>query len=220
MSKEILMELERLTAEGDTDGAREAAKKSLDAGMDPLEVIEKGINAGLKTVGEKFERGEYFLPDLMAGAEAAQAALEVLKPALSKTEGGRSSAGRVLLVTVEGDIHDIGKNIVAAMLTAAGFETIDLGKDVPTATIVEKVLDLKPQVVALSALMTTTRLKQKEVIDALEKANCREKVKVIVGGAAVTADWANQIGADAYGRNSVDAVNQAKKLIASLATGK
>ncbi len=214
MEKEkILEKLIKAVKEYDIESARLFAEESIKAGLDPAEVIEKGPAKALGDIGEMFGRGELFLPELMAAAEASQTAIEVLNKEISKQSRIRKSVGTVLIGTVEGDIHSIGKSIVATMLQVAGFEIFDLGVDVPTQVFVEKTKELRPNIVALSALLTTTMVKQKEVIDALSKANLRDKVKVIIGGAPVTEKWSKQIGADAYGRNAQEGVENALKLI-------
>ena len=177
--------------------------------------MENGLAKGIREVEEKFERGEYFLLDLMLSAEAMKAGLKVLKPEIEKQSKKTRGTGKFLIGTVEGDLHDIGKTIVKTMLTAEGFEVIDLGVDVPDQKFVEKVKKHKPDILGLSALMTTTRIKQRDIINALKKANLRDQVKVMIGGAAVTPEWCEKIGADAFGEDAIDAVNKAKTLISN-----
>jgi len=198
---------------GDPKLTEELAKKAITANIDPLIAIEKGLTIGIRKVGELFERGQLFLPDLMMAAEAMKGGLRALEPILRERKEKRKFLARFLIGTVEGDIHDIGKNIVSVMLDANGFEVIDLGVDVPTQTFIEKVKELQPDILGLSALLYTTMLKMEEVIDRLKEANLRNQVKVIVGGAPVTEEIARKIGADEYGEDAVSAVIKAKKLM-------
>ena len=210
---EIIEGLKKAVLNYDVEAAAELAKKAVDAGIDPVKAIEEGLAAGIREVGEKFGRKEIFLPELIMAAETMNSGLKVLEPEIKKRKTERKSMGKVLIGTVAGDIHDIGKTIVAAMLTANGFEVIDLGVDVPTETFVEKVKEHQPQILALSALLTTSMPMQKEVIEALEKAGLRDKVKVIIGGAPTSREWAKEIGAEGYGANAAEAVEIAKKLV-------
>jgi len=209
---DLLKRLKEAIINYDTEEAAKVAKEIVEKGFDPLEAIEKGVSEGLKIVGEKFGAGEIFLPMLMMAAQAAKEALAILEPML-KEGASRKTIGKVVIGTVEGDIHDIGKNIVATMLTANGFEVYDIGVDAPASKFVEKAKEVNPQIIGISALMTTTMQKVPEVIEALKKAGLREKVKVMVGGAAVTEEWAKQIGADGYGEDAKAAVEVAKKLV-------
>ncbi len=185
------------------------AKQSLKDGVDPLVAIEKGLAEGIKTVGEKFGRGEIFLPELVMGAEAMKAALAVLEPAVPKGKH-RSSAGKVLIGTVQDDIHEIGKNLVSTMLSSNGFEVVDLGVNVPASDFLKKADEQKANIVAMSALMTTTMPRMAEVITPLKKKS--KAVKVMVGGAPVTDTYAKEIGADGYSGDASSAVEVAKKL--------
>jgi len=186
------------------------AKKSLEAGVDPLVAIEKGLAEGIKTVGEKFGRGEIFLPELVMGAEAMKAALAVLEPAVP-TGKHRASAGKVVIGTVQDDIHEIGKNLVATMLSSNGFEVVDLGVNVPSGDFVAKAKETGPSILAMSALMTTTMPRMAEVIAPLKRES--QKVKVLVGGAPVTDTYAKEIGADGYSGDASGAVSVAKGLV-------
>jgi corrinoid protein of di/trimethylamine methyltransferase len=185
------------------------AKQSLKDGVNPLVAIENGLAEGIKTVGEKFGQGEIYLPELVMGAEAMKAALAVLEPAVPKGQH-RASAGKVLIGTVQDDIHEIGKNLVATMLSANGFEVLDLGVNVQAADFLKKAEEAKPQMVAMSALMTTTMPRMAEVISPLKK---KQAVKVLVGGAPVTDTYAKEIGADGYSGDASGAVDVAKKLV-------
>jgi len=208
-----IKELADAVVAGDVEKSELIAKKCVELKLNHLEVINKGIIEPLREIGDKFGRGEIFLSELIMSAEAAKAAMEVIVPEIRKGEKKVGYLGRVVIGTVAGDIHDIGKNIVAALLTAEGFEVIDLGVDVPTEKFIDKVRELKPDILGLSALLTTTMPVQREVIEALKKAGLRDSVKVMVGGAPVTAEWAQEIGADAYGADALDAVKKAKQLL-------
>jgi len=191
-----------------------AVKKALSLGVDPSEIIEKGIAKGLRIVGDKYERGELFLMHLVAAAEPAQKAVkELLEPEIKKKAGERKSLGKVVIGTVQGDIHDIGKNIVAAMLFAAGFDVIDLGKDVPAEEFAKKAKEVGANIVGASALLSTTLPVQKEIIEALKAMGIRDKVKTIFGGAPCTPEWVEEIGGDGYAENAIEAVKVAKRLI-------
>ena len=212
-AEELLKKIQDAMLECDPEKTTEAVNEALNAGIPPLEIMEKGVTQALKEVGKKFEEGKIFLPELIMAGEAGKAALSILEPKIKERKETIKSYGKVLLATVEGDIHDIGKSLVGAVLMANGFEVIDLGVDVPTDKLVEKVKELKPDVIGLSALMTTTMLNQEKVIKKLEEAGVRETVKVIVGGAPVTEEWAKRIGADAYGADAMDAVRKIKELL-------
>lgn len=189
-------------------------KELVDAGADPITVINKATGV-LKEIGDKYEKGELFLAHLVAAGVAAKKAIDEHITPLIKAAGKerREAVGRVVIGTVAGDIHDIGKNIVASMLFADGFEVIDLGKDVPVEEFVKAVKEHKPNILGMSALLSTSVPMQKEVIEALKREGVREKIKVIVGGAPVTADWAEEIGADGYAPDAVEAVKVARKLV-------
>jgi len=198
----------------DADKVMEATRKALAAGIDPSTVIEQGIAKGLKIVGKKFEDGELFLMHLVAAAEPSQKAIkELIEPEIKKRKGERKSSGKVVLGTVAGDIHDIGKNIVGAMLIAAGFDVIDIGKDVPAEEFVKKAKEVNAQVVGASALLSTSLPVQAEIVKAFKKANLRDKVKLVFGGAPCTAEWVNEIGGDGYAESAVEGVNVIKQLV-------
>jgi len=197
----------------DADKFVETVKKSVEQGHDPIEVVN-ALTDVLKEIGKKFESGEIFLVHLVqAGDAAKRATVEVLEPLIKKSSEKRETLGKVLIGTVAGDIHDIGKNIVSMMLFTAGFEVYDIGKDVPTEDFVKKTREYKADMVALSALLTTTLPVQREVIEALKKSGLRQKVKVLVGGAPATSKWAEEAGADGYGEDAIEAVRVAKKLM-------
>jgi len=181
--------------------------------IDPLEAIEDGLAKGVMMVGNRFENGEMFLTDLIMAAEAMKAGIDVLEPELLKTKRTRKTLGKVVIGTVAGDIHDIGKRIVCAMLVANGFEVVDLGVDVPREKFIEKVKEFDADVLGLSALLTTTIIEQGNVIRELSNEGIRKKLKVIVGGAAVSEQWAQNIGADAFATDAVTGVGKIKMLV-------
>ena len=187
-----------------TPGVVELTQMALDQKIVPAEIITNGLTAGMQIVGEKFSTKEYFIPDMLASAEAVGEAMEILKPILEASN--IETKGKFVIATVKGDIHDIGKNIVAVLLKGAGYEVDDLGTDVPTEKIVEIVKESKPQFLGLSALLTTTMLVMKDVVDDLKSSGLRDKVKVLIGGAAVSDDYAKEIGADAYCVDGFDAI--------------
>jgi corrinoid protein of di/trimethylamine methyltransferase len=197
----------------DADRFVETVKKMIKDGFGAAEVVN-ALTDVLKEIGGKFENGELFLVHLVAAGDIAKrATTEVLEPLLKTTGGERKSLGKIVIGTVAGDIHDIGKNIVAVMFFSAGFDVFDIGKDVPVEDFVNKVKETDADVVAMSALLTTTLPAQREVIEALKKAGLRSKVKVLVGGAPATAKWAEEIGADGYGEDPIEAVRVAKRLL-------
>jgi corrinoid protein of di/trimethylamine methyltransferase len=197
----------------DDEKAIELVDTALKAGVDPVDVIEKGFSKGLKVVGDRFGDGEAFLTELVAAANIMEDVSERLAGALAGSQRKVERRGTVLIGTVAGDVHTIGKNILKTLLEVNGFNVIDLGEDVSTQRFVEKVRELKPDILGLSALMTTTITEQRTVIKALEEAGVRGMVKVIVGGAAVTEKWSKDIGADGYAENASDAVQVALSLV-------
>jgi len=213
MSEKILEGLHEAVLYFDEEKAKRLAQEAVDLGLDPVTILEEGLAKALREVGDRFGTGEAFITELIAAAQTMEAGAEVLNREIARLGATRKSTGRFLIGTVEGDIHSIGKNIVKTMLTAAGFEVIDIGTDVDTKTIVEKVKEYSPHILGLSALMTTTMTKQREVIQELERAGLRNTVKVIVGGAPVTEDWVHEIGADACGLDAGSAVTNALKLM-------
>jgi corrinoid protein of di/trimethylamine methyltransferase len=215
MSEELYKQMAQAVIDGDDDEAAALAQKALDQGVDPLEAINKGFTAGMDVVGELYASGEYFLPDLILGGEAMKAALSVLEPALQAAGQARAVLGKVVLGTVKGDIHEIGKSLVGSMLAANGFEVYDLGIDVEAEGFVAKAREYDADIVALSALLTTTMLHQRDVIEHLSEAGLRDKVKVMVGGSPVTQAWADQIGADGFAEDAANAVTVAKRLMAA-----
>ncbi len=198
--------------ECDYEAALTATKRIIEERIDPIEAIEHGIAIGLKKIGDDYEKGEVFLPELIMAANIAQKALKALLEQLPKGAEYRGH-GRVVIGTVEGDIHDIGKNIVVAMLRANGFDVVDLGVDVSAQRFVDSVKELKPDILGMSALLTTTILKQREVIESLKRESMRSNVKVIIGGVPVTEEWVEKINADDLGKDAIDAVQKIKKLL-------
>lgn len=195
----------------DIEGIVPLAKEALRAGEDPL-VLIKNLTEGIQFIGEQFERGELFLSQMVMAAETMKAALEILEPAISN-DHSRKSEGKVVIGTVEGDIHDIGKNLVKMILVTNGFEVEDLGVDVPTKAFVEKVREAKPDILAISALLTTTMDQIAEIITALKAAELRDNVKIIVGGAPIKPEWAKEIGADGYAPDMVTTVAVCRDLL-------
>jgi len=206
----ILMELENSVKGLQLEAAVEAAKKALAAGVSPVEAIEHGLAKGIRAVGEKFEKKEMFVVELIYAANIMEEAIKVLEPEMKRTKEKRHAVGIMVLGTVAGDIHDIGKNLVRIMLEAGEFEVHDIGKDVPTENFVSKVKEVGASVVGASSLMTTTVDVQKEVVDTLRAAGL--KVPVMVGGAAATDEWAMEIGA-VYASDANSAVVVARKLL-------
>ena len=213
MSDELFQAMAQSVIDGDPDVAADLARKAVEAGIDPLEAINKGFVPGVDYVGEQYSKGEMFLPDLVLAGEAMKAAIAVLEPEIARKGGQRQTLGTVVIGTVEGDIHDIGKTLVATMLSVGGFRVYDLGVDVPVPTFVEKAREVNADIVGMSALLTTTMVRQRDVIEALEDAGLRSRVKVMVGGAPVTRAWAQEIGADGYSEDAIGAVAVARQLL-------
>jgi corrinoid protein of di/trimethylamine methyltransferase len=213
MSADLFQKMAQSIVDGDSDVAVALAKQVLTSGMDPLEAITQGFVMGVNQVGEAFAKGDAFLPELVMAGEAMKAAVSTLEPEMQKRGLKRTMLGKVVLATVEGDIHEIGKSLVGTMLSASGFQVYDMGVDVPTAKIIAKAKEVDADIVGLSALLTTTMVKQKEVIEELDKQGLRKKIKVMVGGAPVTRDWVQKIEADGYSEDAIGAVGVAKQLV-------
>ncbi len=213
MSDELFLKMAQSIIDGDSDLAATLAKESITAGTDPLDSITKGFVVGVNTVGDAFGRGDAFLPELVMAGEAMKAAVSTLDPELKRRGTDRKMLGKVVIATVEGDIHEIGKSLVATMLGASGFEVFDLGVDTPCDKIIGKALAVNADIIAMSALLTTTMVKQRDVIEELEKEGLRRKIKVMVGGAPVTRDWVTTIGADGFSEDAIGAVMLAKQLM-------
>jgi corrinoid protein of di/trimethylamine methyltransferase len=214
MSTELLAQITESLVAGDPDATLAGTRKAIAAGLEPLTIIEHGLVPGMRIVGDKYASGEYFLPNLIVSASGMKQAMSLLEPELKARRQELKSAGTVVIGTVRGDIHEIGKSLVATMLTANGFEVHDLGVDVPVEAFVSRVRESGANLVGLSALLTTTMHGQKDVIEALRKAGVRGQVKVMVGGAPVTKKWADDIGADGWAQDAVAAVDLAVRLAA------
>jgi trimethylamine corrinoid protein len=210
--EEIIAKAKAAILEFDEEAAEEVANEALKAGINPAELIQDGFTAAMTEIGNQFEAGTLFLPHVIAASEAMTAGVKILTPALEKMATETKNKGTVLICTIEGDIHSIGKDIVATMLKIAGFKVVDLGRDVAIKEIVSKTSEIKPNVVATSALMTTTMVNQIQVEEQLKEAGLRAGVKTMVGGAPVTQAWADKIGADIYAENAADAVAKLKAL--------
>ena len=213
MSEELYKKMAQSIIDGDSDASTALAKEAIALGLHPLDAITKGFVVGVNTVGDAFGRGDAFLPELVMAGEAMKAAVAVLDPELKKRGTERRMLGKVVIATVEGDIHEIGKSLVATMLGASGFEVYDLGVDAPSEKIIGKALEVNADIIAMSALLTTTMIRQREVIEELEKEGLRGRFKVMVGGAPITRDWVQKIGADGYSEDAVGAVGIAKQLL-------
>lgn len=213
MPNDNLSAMRQSIIDGAPDTASTLAQEAVASGIPPIDAINNGFVPGMHDVGEQFARGQMFLPDMMASAEAMRAAMAVLDPELKKLGTERPMAGIVLLGTTKGDIHEIGKILVGTMLTAHGFQVHDLGVDVAGEKFAAKARELKADIVGVSALLTTTMRNQKSVVDALEKEGLRSQVRIMVGGAPVTRRWADEIGADGYAKDAMSAVTLAQDLM-------
>ena len=213
MHGELFQAMAQSIIDGETEAAEALAKRSIELGIDPLEAINQGFVAGVNYVGNEFSCGNAFLPELVMAGEAMKAAVSTLEPEMARRGTQREMLGKVVLGTVHGDIHDIGKTLVGTMLSSAGFEVYDLGVDVPVMTLVDKAREVDADIVAVSALLTTTMVRQRDVVEALEDMGLRLRVKVMAGGAPVTSEWVKEIGADGYSEDAIGAVAVAKKLV-------
>ncbi len=206
-----LIDISEALQRGDASTVEKLVRLSLAEGLTPKEILEKGLIQGMDIIGEKFKKNEVYVPEVLIAARAMHAGMDVLKPKL--TETGVKNIGKVIIGTVKGDLHDIGKNLVKMMLEGAGFEVIDLGVDVGEEKFIEAIKEQKPNIVGMSALLTTTMINMPKVINAIKNAGLREKVKIMIGGAPITKNYAEQIGADGYSPDAASAVTDAKKLI-------
>lgn len=213
MSEELLTRLTTSMVEGEPDETIDLTRQALSAGLEPMAIINEGLVPGMEVVGDKFQSGEYFLPHLIIAANAMQQAMELLEPELKARQQAFETAGTLVIGSVAGDIHEIGKSLVATMMSASGFQVHDLGVDVLTETFVAKVRETGANLLGLSALLTTTMTGQRQVIEALEEAGIREQVKVLIGGAPVSQEWAEAIGADGYAEDAVGAIELARQLV-------
>ena len=208
---EVIQELYESVISGNAELTEEKVQAALDSGSEPSVILNEGRISAMAEVGERFEKGEFFVPEMLISARAMQFGLSILKPQLQ--DGDLASEGKVVLGTVKGDLHDIGKNLVSMMMESAGFQVLDLGTDVPAVQFLEMVQETGADIVAMSALLTTTMPSMKDVIDALEDTGIRDKVKVIIGGAPVTESYAEKIGADGYAADASRAVKVTKSLL-------
>ncbi|MEJ2596996.1 MAG: corrinoid protein [Anaerolineales bacterium] len=215
MSAELFKAMTASVIDGEPEIAAELANRAIEEGIKPLDAINQGFVVGVNEVGDRFSRGDMFLPELVAAGEAMKAAISVLEPEMAKRGTQRDILGKVVIGTVEGDIHDIGKTLVGTMLSASGFQVYDLGVDVPVGKFAEMARQVGADIVGLSALITTTMGKQRDVIEALDDMGLRPQVKVIVGGAPVTHEWAEEIHADGYSEDAIGAVAVAKQIVAA-----
>ena len=211
MSEKTFAEAAKAIVDGDAENAANLAKRGLDEGIDPLTLLDQGFVPGINEVGDLFSKGKIFIPGLMKSAAAMEKATEIINAAIP--QGEEIAQGRVVLATVQGDVHDIGKTIVVALFKANGLEVLDLGRNVPNAKIIEEAEKFGADIIGTSTLLTTTMVLQKELEEELKIAGLREKYKTIIGGAPVTRRWADRIGADAYAHDASDGVKKVKELI-------
>ena len=216
MFEELYKQMAQCVIDGDSDVSVELAQKAVGLGMHPLDAITNGFVVGVNYIGDQFGRGEAFLPELVMAGEAMKAVVATLEPELKKLGSARDTMGKVVLATVEGDIHEIGKTLVGTMLSASGFEVYDLGVDQPADKIIGKAIEVDANIIGMSALLTTTMVRQREVIEELDKENLRPRIKVMVGGAPITRDWHEKIKADGYSEDAIGAVKIAKGLVGKL----
>jgi trimethylamine corrinoid protein len=213
MSEAILNKLKEAIEQLDKGLAEEAATEAVAAGINVMEAIQNGLGRGMNTISELFDEGEMFVPQILVAAEAFETAVGILTANMNEDEKNKTKLGKVIVHTVQGDIHDVGKNIVKTMLSASGFEVIDLGRDVPVDVVVQKAIEHQVDIITGSALMTTTMPAQRDILKTLEEEGYRGKVKCMFGGAPVSQEWVDKIGADAYGENAAEAIAKAKELI-------
>jgi len=210
---ELYNEMTKSVIDGEVDEAKNLALRALVEDVDPLDAINNGYVIGINDVGDKFSKGQCFLPELVMAGEAMKAALAVLEPEMAKQGTERKVLGNVVLATIQGDIHDIGKTLVGIMLSSNGFRVFDMGVDAHIDALMQKTVEVHADIIAVSALLTTTMINQRTLIEQLVESRLREQVKVMVGGAPVTQDWANEIGADGYSEDAIGAVLVAKQLL-------
>jgi len=209
----LLIEMRDAVVRGDSQECIDLANKALESGVDPLQAMQDGFAPGMAIIGKGFEDGTNFLPEMMLAADAMQAGVAVLERAIPTVDGAGRAKPKVVLATIQGDVHDIGKNILRILMSTSGFDVVDLGRDVKVATIIERAKAEKADIIGASALMTTTMMYMKTLIEELSEAGIRDDVKVMVGGAPVTADWAREIGADGYALDAFAAIQVAKDLV-------
>jgi len=212
--EEIFEDLTRAIVDLDEEKGKIAAIKLIEEKINPIEGVEKGLSSGMKIIGEKFSRSEVYLPELIMAADIFNSVMEILKPHISAESLEKVKRGTVVIGTVKGDIHAIGKNIVAMLLETAGFAVYNIGEDVAASTFIEEARKVKADIIGLSSLLTTTMPAQKDVIDILKEMGERDKYTILIGGAPTSQDWADEIGADGYGETAESAVSLALKLVA------
>ena len=214
MTKEELYErMKNAIIEGNKQVTETLALEAIDLELPPNEIIENGYVPGIQKVGDLWEKGEYFLPELITSAECMKAAMKILQPEMDKAHVSAQTQGKVVIGTIEGDIHDIGKNLVSSMLSANGFDVVDLGADVKVEKFITAAQEVNANFICVSALLTTTMLGQKKIVEILKEKNLYGEFKVMVGGAPVNSQWAEDIGADGYAENAMAAVKAAKNLL-------
>lgn len=213
MNEDLFKAMAQSIIDGDDEQAEELARKALELGIDPLEAIDRGFVPGVDFVGEQFSCGDAFLPELVMAGEAMKTAVSTLEPEMSRRGSYREVQGVVVLATIQGDIHDIGKTLVGTMLSSSGFKVHDLGVDVPVANLLAKAREVEADIVAVSSLLTTTMVRQREVVQLMDEMGLRPKMKVMVGGAPVTREWVDEIGADGFSEDAIGAVAVAKELV-------
>lgn len=211
--KDLFDAMAQSVIDGETEVAIQLAQEALEKKIDSIAAIESGYAKGMEVIGFRFEKGDCFLPEVLLAEEAMTAAVEILKPQIEGKQEKRVYKGKVIIGTIQGDVHDIGKNIVKLILGVNGFEVIDLGRDVPVKTFIEVAKRERPDIIAASALMTTTMIYMPELIKQLNELGLREQFKVIVGGAPVISEWAKKIGADGYGKDTQEALEVSNQLI-------
>lgn len=207
----VLDEISENLQDGDVEAVKEGINEALDEGIEPDKILNEGLLSAMNIIGEKFSNNEIFVPEVLISARAMNGGMEILKPKL--VESGVEAKGKVIIGTVEGDLHDIGKNLVRMMMEGAGFEVVDLGTDVSPAEFVEAAEENSPDIVAMSALLTTTMTNMEDVIDNLEESGLKDDLFVMVGGAPITDEFANDIGADAYSKDAAEAARTAKTAV-------
>lgn len=213
MVTDLLADIKESLINGDQKRTVELTKIALENGIEPMTIVNSALADGMQVVGDRFSTGEFFLPNLVAAGMIMQNAMSILEPELQARHEEVQRVGKVVIGTVKGDIHEIGKSLVATLLSCNSFEVYDVGVDVPTETFVAKVAETEADLLGLSALLTTTMTMQRQIIEELEKADLRDRVKVMVGGAPVSGEWAESIGADGYAEDAMAAVRLAKRLV-------
>jgi 5-methyltetrahydrofolate--homocysteine methyltransferase len=212
MSEETFGAISKAITEGEDVEAGHLVKQALETGLAPLDILQKGVVHGITRAGELWKANEYFLPDVILAADAFKAAMQPLEPRLKEETNGRRG-GKIVIGVVEGDMHDLGKSLVVAMLTSSGFEVVDLGIDVPASRFIDAVKTHQPDIVGMGAYMTTTMLQMKNIIAELEKQGLRNDLKVMVGGVPTSQEFADEVGADAWGKDALDSIQKALNLM-------